>query len=505
MHLAEEKYRDLFSTVKLRESLGKTAVRGGAATMAAEIGLSILRIGSTAVLARILVPADFGLLAMVTAFTIFAERFKDFGLSDATVQAKDINHAQVTALFWLNLLICVGIALLLASASKLIAIFYDEPRLTAVSLVIASTFLFSGLVIQHEALMRRQLRFATLAYIQLCSTTLSIFVAILLAYYGFGYWALVAREFSRAMFVVVGMWAACPWRPGRPRREAGLAHFISFGRNVTGFNLLNFFSRSLDKILIGKLFGASWVGLYVNAYQLIALPVNQIQYPLNTVAMPALSAIQAEPSSFRSYYEKMIQLLTFFTMPVVIFCALFADVIIGLILGPKWNDAVPIFRILAVGAFMEPLVHATGPALVALGKTKAYFKLGVINSTLLVFCLLFGSIWGVFGVAVGYSIAVYLSLITCLVYGFRQTPIGIRSLLNGLLLCCLPSFFMALVLFSIRYSIGWTLTPQLFFLCLITAASSYLGLWLLIPGGKSMLMNYWRYSRDVLDSVKSRR
>ena len=439
---------------------------------------------------------------MVTAFTVFAERFKDLGLGDATVQTREINHEQVSGLFWINLAICVGIALLLALMARAIAWFYSEPRLTAISLVLAATFLFSGLVIQHQALLRRQLRFGTLAYIQLCSMILSLLVAIMLAYYGFGYWALVAREFARALFVVIGTWLACPWRPSRPQRETKLAHFMSFAKNVTGFNIVHFFSRSIDKILLGKLYGPLWVGLYTNAYQLITLPVSQIQYPVNTVALPALSALQGEVSKCQDYYEKTVQLLTFVSMPVVVFLALFADVIVNLLLGSNWMGVVPIFRILAIGAFVEPLVHAVGPAMVACGRTKEYFWLGLINAVALIFCLFAGSMAGAIGIAFGYSIAAYIALVACFVYGLRQTPISIIPILHKVMFSALISIFTASVMLGIRYVIGWSFLPLWLILFMIGGAIIYLGSWSFVPGGRKMLRQYWNYARHAVSTIR---
>ena len=470
--------------------------------MVAEIASTLLRIGSMAVLARILLPEDFGLLAMVTAFTVFAERFKDLGLADATIQARDINHIQVSTLFWINLAICVGIALLLALFSRTIAWFYNEPRLTAVALVLAATFLFSGLVIQHQALLQRKLDFATLAIIQLSSVTLSILVAIILAYCGLGYWALVAREFSRAVFVVIGTWLACPWRPGLPQRNSGIAHYLTFGRNVTGFNLVRFMSRSIDKIIIGKMYGPLWVGLYTNAYQLISLPVSQIQYPVNTVALPALSALQREPTEYQEYFEKMIQLLSFISMPVVVFLALFADVVVRLLLGSNWMSAVPIFQALAFGAFVEPIVHAVGPAMVACGRTKEYFRLGMINAVSLILCLIVGSMAGAIGIAIGYSVAVYLSLAACFGYGLRKTSISIIPIVSKVMVCCLISILSASVMLGVRYLIGWDFLPQWLPLFVIGGAIIYMGLWSFVPGGRQMLWQYWNYSRQAVSSMK---
>lgn len=298
------KHKDYFSIRAATQDLSRRAMRGGSVVIGAEVLSSILRVVSTAVLARLFLPADFGLLSMVTSISLFAERFKDLDLADATVQSKEITHSQTSGLFWVDLFVCYVIAAVLASLSKAIAWFYGEPRLVGLTVVVASTFLFSGLVIQHQTLLRRQLRFGTVATIILSLVAASLAVGIALAYYGFGYWSLAARKLSRALFVFVGTWVACPWRPGRPQRRVGISPLLVFGRNVTAFNVVNFLSKSVDRILIDKLHGAYWVELYDNALKSLRLPVEQIRYPINTVALPALSALQTQPDKFGAYYEK---------------------------------------------------------------------------------------------------------------------------------------------------------------------------------------------------------
>jgi O-antigen/teichoic acid export membrane protein len=495
----DERCSTLFSTSRLKEGLPGRAVRGGVFVMVAEVGSALLRVASIAVLARILIPEDFGLLAMVTALTVIAERFKDFGLGDATVQASEITHYQVTGLFWVNLAVCLGIALFLASLARGIAWFYQEPRLTAVSLVIASTFLFSGLVIQHQALLRRQLRFGGLAIIELSSTLLSLLVAIFLAMYGFGYWALVAREFARALAVFIGTWLLCPWRPGPPERRVGLRQFLAFGKHITGFNLVHFLSRSLDKVVIGRLHGPYWLGLYENAYRMLALPVSQMSHPVSSVALPTLSAVQKDLTSFNRYYYEILQLLSFFSMPIVIFFGVFADIIIELVLGSRWMGAVPICRAMAIGAFIEPALGSLGPAIIASGKTREYLNLAVICSCIRMACLGIGSIWGPIGVALGVSLAVYPSLFVHLVYGIRTTPIRAVIFLRKIVPPASCSLLMGLVLVAVRKGVDWSSASHALPVFLLIGGATYLASWLLIPGGKEMLGSYRSYVSRLLE------
>ncbi|MGD0900434.1 MAG: oligosaccharide flippase family protein, partial [Thermoguttaceae bacterium] len=160
---------DFFSTAHLRDGLKGRSVRGGAASLVGQVAYFLMRLGSMAVLARILTPGDFGLVAMATAITGFVEMFKDAGLSLATVQRAEITHAQVSILFWINVALSAGLMLLVAAIAPAVAWFYGDSRLIAITLVVAGAFLFGGVGIQHAALLRRQMRFGTLATVQFLS------------------------------------------------------------------------------------------------------------------------------------------------------------------------------------------------------------------------------------------------------------------------------------------------------------------------------------------------
>jgi O-antigen/teichoic acid export membrane protein len=483
--------------------IGRKAVRGGVFVMGSEVAAAVLRIASTAVLARMLAPEDFGLLAMVTALTVFAERFKDFGLSDATVQTREITHQQASALFWINLGICVGIMLLVASLARGIAWFYGEPRLTGLALVVAATFVFSGLTIQHHALLRRQLCFGSVALIHVGSILLSIVVAVVMAYYGFGYWALVGREFSRTVFIAAGSWIFCPWIPSRPARGAKISHLLSFGKVVTGYNIVHFVSRGIDKILLGKFYGAHLVGIYVNAYQLTNVATHPLQNPVKTVAFPSLSALQTAPAAFRDYFVKTMQWLAFVCMPAIVMLTLFADSLVQLILGSRWMDAVPFVRILAIGAFADPLVYAVGPAMLALGRTVQYLRLGLVNAFLLLACIGAGSLYGAEGVAIGYAASIYLALVVWFGFGLRRSPINMLWVTKSLFPAFLCSLLTGLVTGYARFLLGWQITPAAHLPLLVLAVCVYLGLWMLMPGGRSTLVEYLGQARAFLNSQKN--
>lgn len=491
--ISTKKYHHIFDTETLKNDLKGKSIRGGLNTMAAESFSFVMRIASTAVLARILMPEHFGLIGMVTALTVFAERFKDLGLSDSTVQRKEITHEQVSTLFWINLSVCTFIMLTIAALSHLFAWFYGEPRLVMISLALSSSFFFGGLTIQHQALLRRQMRFVSLAWIQILSTALSITVGISLALKGYAHWALVWKEVTTSMFTAIGTWLMCHWWPGLPARSSETGSMLRFGRNVTGFNIIYFLSRNLDKILIGRFWGADALGFYRQAYQLILMPINQLEFPFRYVAMPALSTLQNEPEKYRQYYKKIISILSFVSMPVVMYLGIFSENVIRLILGDRWLGAALIFRILAIGAFIQPVVVTCGIVMVTCGKTKQYFWWGVMNAALLIAALCLGMPWGPIGIAAAYPIANYALLITALFYGFRDTPISIRLFIKAISSAVLCSFIMAIVLILSAQKIALLSRPAGLPASILLAITAYCGAWLLLPEGKQRLIEYFSY------------
>src|SRR2546425_3465438 len=317
-------YQSLFATEHIERDLKEKSIRGGFYTMCSEGIASVLRVGSIAILARILIPEYFGLLSMVTALTAFAERFNDLGLSDATIQQKQITHEQVSTLFWINLAFGVILMIGIAVSSNLIAWFYGDARLIWITIAIASSFFWRGLTVQHQSLLRRQMQFAKIAGVNLGATALSIIIAIYLALNGYGYWALVWREVTRNVFIAIGTWGSCPWMPGPPARYSTVGSMIKFGRDIAGFNIIHFFASSLDQVLIGKVYGAEPLGFYRQAWQLMYIPISALQFPVHYVAESTLSVIQSNREKYRECYQKILTLVSFVSIPLAMYLFLYA-------------------------------------------------------------------------------------------------------------------------------------------------------------------------------------
>jgi O-antigen/teichoic acid export membrane protein len=227
--VTEASVNSYFEDLERSADLGRLARRGGVASVASVYGTGILQILGVIVLARLLTPNDFGLVAIVMILTRFAPLLIDFGLADATIQKGRITHNQVSTLFWLSSGLGIAIAVGLAVCSPLIAWLYREPRLQSIGLCFAITFVFTGLSSQHLALLRRTMQFMAIARIQLLSALAGTAVAILIAISGYGYWALVLRPVVNAGCVAAGTWLACGWRPGFPVIDTEVKSMLRFG------------------------------------------------------------------------------------------------------------------------------------------------------------------------------------------------------------------------------------------------------------------------------------
>jgi len=488
-----QRYSHTFNTDYLMQDLKRKSVSAWFSTTAAGVITQILRVGSIVILARLLLPEHFGLVSMVTVLTAVAERFKDFGLSTATIQQKDITHEQASTLFWINASTGMLIAMAVAGLAPVLASFYGQPRLVAITMVLSLSFACGGLTVQHQALLRRQMRFWELACIQVLANFLSVLCAIGLAVAGFTYWALVWKEVARAVCEVCGTWLACHWRPGLPAPHAGIGPLLRIGRDVFGVNLIHFAARSVDHILVGKFAGVYSLGLYKQAYQLITLPTSQLINPIGYVAPATLSVLQHQPDTYQRYYKKILAMLAFVSIPLMTYLAIFSEDIIWLVLGKQWVEAAGIFRIMAIAALIEPLSCTCILVMITLGKTKRCFWWAVMHSAFLVLGFSIGIQWGTIGVAAGYTVAHYALVVPSLWFSFRDTPVSVKLFCQAISMPAFFSIIMAAILILLSY--GTTALHSTFRIGLsaLIGLIAYFCLWMIHPSSRKHVFDNASY------------
>lgn len=416
--------------------LKRKSARGGATTLASQGMSVVVQLASTVILARLLSPEDYGIMAMVLAITAFAELFRDMGLSAAAVQKKSLSRAQQSNLFWLNVSMGMLLTIAVASSSPLVAAFYKKPELVVVTLVLSSKFLISSLGTQAGAMLVRQMQFGRKAFATISGSVVTLAVAVTMAIQGYSYWSLVWGNVIGGVCTTLLLFILSPFRPSLPSRGSGVREMVKFGANVTAFNFVNYFHRNLDNILIGRVWGTEILGLYSRAYGLLLLPINSIRAPINAVAFSALSKLQGDPDAFRNYYLRTTSLLALLSMPLTSFLFVCSRPVIELALGSAWLGVTPIFSVLAIASFIQPASGFAGSLLLSLGRGRRFLACGAFNAGFFAVAFLIGVQWGAIGVAISYAAANYFILYPSLRWSFLETPVTFEGFLRA---CSFPA------------------------------------------------------------------
>jgi O-antigen/teichoic acid export membrane protein len=453
-----------FDEVARTKDLGRSAVRGGGVTLAAQLGKAAIQLVSITALSRLLEPGDFGLVAMVAAVIGFVELFRDLGLSMATVQHPDITHDQISTLFWINTAAGLLMALGVAAISPLVAWWYGEPRLTAIAASASVALALGGLTVQHLALLRRRMDFGALARIDLASQGAGVAAAILVACLGGGYWGLVALPVVSATVTALGVLITAHWRPSFRFHAASVRPLLSFGAEMSGCNIFSYLSKVIDNVLIGLRWGPGALGLYSRAYGVLMLPITQINGPISAVAVPVLSRLRHDPAAFSACYLNFLRVLMALTTPACGVMLLYAPEVIRVLLGPRWGEAGPVLRMLSLASIVLPVWYSAGLLFVATGRTKAYLRLWVFLFLGLALAFVLGLPWGIMGVARGYAIGMWLLIVPFLILALKGTAVSPAHLARAIampLLACVAGGFVAIGIDA--RMVGWAgPLPRLF-------------------------------------------
>ena len=411
----------------------------------------VVQIGSLVILARLLTPQDYGLMAMAWVVVSAAEVVRDFGLSAAAVQAKELSQAQRDNLFWINLTVGTALTVVVLITADLIGRAYGQPELATVTRGMAVIFLLNGAATQYRASLNRALRFTAVAVSDTASVIAGLVAAVALAFAGAGFWALVGQQLVQSLVALVLLIGYGRWLPGRPRRHAQMRALVTFGANEMVAQLINYFSRNIDTVLVGVRFGLTELGFYSRAYSLVRLPINQISNPAANVALPVLSRLQDDPARFRVYVLRGQSVLVHLMALLFGFLAAQADPIVALTLGSQWSPIVPFLVILAVGGVFEVASSAAQWVITARGRAGSYLRLMLFTRTLMIGLIVLGSVWGTIGVAVAYSLSCVLICVVAILWAGRVAgaPAGallgnIATVVLGYATCSVASYAVSL-------------------------------------------------------------
>ena len=422
---------------------------GAGATVLTSFSVFFIQLFGVIILARLLKPSDFGLVAMVTSIYGFFQRLRNFGLTEATIQEKEINHNIISSLFWVNVAFSILITSIFMALGPIISWFYNEPRISLIAIVISLDLFFGGLATQHQALLIRNFKFYKNAAIEIPSAVIGYGSAIILAWCGWGYWAIVSRWVITALAQAIGSWTFCKWRPSLPSYEPRIRPMIKFGVNMLGNFFISYFSKSIDKILIGRRYGSISLGFYDRAYYLFNTPTATFSTPLVKVAVVTLSKLREDPEKYRRYYLNAISNLSFIGFPLSAMLTVMSSDLVLLILGPQWGNTAEILFILGFATGIQIIYGSYAWLHISIGRSDRLFRWNIIGSAVIIVSCLVGLKFGVKGVAIAYTIAMYILLGPCLSYAGKIMDIKLRSIIEVMWKYYLSSIFTGLILWFI--------------------------------------------------------
>lgn len=447
-------------TTYSHRNLKTKSARGGLFTLCGQLATFAIGLIATPILARTLAPEDFGVVGMASSIVGVLHLFSDGGLSNATIQRKDITEHQISNLFWISIAAGLILSLLTVMIVAPLAVYlYSEPKVASVAYIAAIGFIFAGLQVQPIALLKRSFRFATISIVMTAVKILSAVATVAIAINTKSYLALAIGPVIGTALQSITIFYISGWRPDLPKRGVGTKKLFSFGANVTGFSLINYFSRNADNILIGTFLGAQPLGYYSKAYALMLLPISQLNAPFTAVALPMLSQLQDSPEKYRQAYKKTIRYLLLLTTPLGVIGLFSGGAVIDIFLGPNWGPAKPIFAVLSINCILQPLFNSTGWLFQSQNRTPELLRWGLISSPCFVLSFLAGLPFGPLGVAYCYSVAMVLVTPFLFAKIGKSGPVSQKNLYSvcieiaqQLTSCC--AFACIPLLFSLNLSPG---------------------------------------------------
>jgi PST family polysaccharide transporter len=368
---------------------------------------------------------------MVTAFSLWPMNFGINGFTEFIIQKPQISKEEVNSIFWLNLFLATLLAFGFTFFGFLLVDFYSEPALSGIAAAMAAGIIFQAFSMSHLALLKRDMKFTSIAIAELVAVILSIIFAIAVAVWGWAYWAVVTRQLTIPIVMMIAAWILCPWRPSRPQQlsEAlpGLKYAVRVYCNVS----VGYLMRSVDRVLIGKFHGSESLGNYDRAYHLFAVPLNQLLFPLNSVALATLSRLRHDKERLSAYYTKAISIIAFPGTLAALVLTLSAQDLVLLLLGPKWTEAGRIVMAFGPG-IAAGFVYATHPWLhLSLGTPNRWLRWSLFSSALTVMAFILAAPSGPVAMAIAYSGITYVLVVPGLWYAGRPIQLSLGVVISS--------------------------------------------------------------------------
>jgi polysaccharide transporter, PST family len=489
------------------KGIRELAVRGAAVTIISSgLGL-VIQVVSTVALARLLTPRDFGLVAMVTTFSLLLVNFGLNGFTEAIIQRKEIDHALASNLFWINAGAGLGLAIGFAASGSLLARLYGNRIVEHIAVGISLGIALSSTSVIHLSLLKRGMRFIGVSVNDIIAAIVSITVSITLAFAGWGYWALVAGIVARQLAQCIGAWSLCRWIPGLPRRVPGMIPMIRFALNVYGRFIVNYFARNIDNVLVGGLFGSHSLGFYKKAYDLFALSAGQLTSPLTNVAVAALSRFNPHSVQYRNQLLGAVSAMSFVGMGLSVLLTLIGKNLLFLLLGPGWEPAGRIFVFFGPGIGAMLIYYIHGWIHLSIGRADRWLRWGLVEVAVTCLLFLLALPWGPSGIAMAWTLSFWILTIPALLYAGRPINLGITPILAAIWKNVAASFLAGCICAGIMNAFPSLIAGEMLYQIVMIAllfATLYLGAVILLHQGCAPLYQLAGFIEDIISSRKSR-
>lgn len=403
-------------------SLARTASRGIAVTIGGVWGKTLVQMGSTVVLARLLAPADFGMIAMITAIVGVADLIRDFGMTGAIVQARHLGRAIWRSIYWFSVGAGAFFAVLIAACAPLIAALYGEPRLVELTWAIAPTLLLNGIAMPLQARATRELRFAALANIDVLSMAAGVAASIAAAMAGLGVWSLVALAVAQSASRLIMLWRLIRPQFGTPKIRREVLPLVTTGGSIFGAAMVGYAEKNMDNVVIGQQLGAETLGQYSRAFALFMLPIQQLAAPVGRVALPVLSRLRDDGERYRRYIRGSLLVTGYAIFPTYGIAAAVSHPLFRLLLGPGWDLAATLFSLLAIAGIVQAFANVRTWICISLERSHPQFVFDLCTRPIMILGYFVGVWWnGVVGLVIVYGILSIVLMIPAFAVAIRGT------------------------------------------------------------------------------------
>ncbi|SAP64587.1 polysaccharide biosynthesis protein [Raoultella planticola] len=404
-------------------------------------------------LAKLIPPSEYGIMAMALVVVNLGILLRDLGTSAAIIQRKDLSHDLVNTVFWLNITMGFGLAFFILLMSPFISMVYNQPKLMYVLILLSITFPLSCSASAHLALLERESAFKKISMVEVSSSAISVIIALILAYSGFGVYSLVGQAIALNLISALQFWYISKWRPSFNKfiELKQVRMIFGFSANLSLFNFINYFSRNVDSFIIGKFMSSAVLGSYNLAYRIMLFPLQSLTFVTTRSLYPILSKTQDDNETILNTYLNCAFIVLLITSPLMTGLAFYSQPFVEIIFGPQWHLTSDVLKWLGPTAILQAVLSISGAVFMAKGRTDTLMRLGILGTFLQVGSFLIGVNYDIGKFAMCYMIANICNFFPVMYFLMKTIGGNIYFFFNKMASIIFSTLIMLVFLFLLDY------------------------------------------------------